>query len=178
MPSRRSAFSLGNSFSTLGPLALGALLLAPGLAGANDNSWSIEILSSAPDQVSGGDVLVRVGFPGSQMKANAALLLNGEDVTSSLATDDGTLVGVIDGLVLGDNLFQLKPRANASTVKASLVARNHPSSTSRRSTRRRPPDGDWAGFVGRFSSVETKSGPRTRLRIRVLDPATGARRAG
>ncbi len=60
MPSRRSAVSIGIRLATVGLLALGALLVAPGLALADRGSWSIEILSSAPDQVSGGDALVRV----------------------------------------------------------------------------------------------------------------------
>jgi hypothetical protein len=104
------------------------LLLAPGLAAANGNSWSIEILSSAADQVSGGDALVRVDFPGDDIKVNAVLLLNGADVTGSLAPEGEALVGVVDGFALGDNLLQLKPSANANTVKAELVARNHPAS--------------------------------------------------
>jgi hypothetical protein len=128
MPSQRIAVYLKNRVAGLALLALGALVMVPGLAGADGNSWSIEILSSAPDQVSGGDALVRVGFPGSEVKEDSVLLLNGLDVTQSLAPDNGTLVGVIDGLALGDNLFELKSSANASAVKAELVARNHPES--------------------------------------------------
>jgi len=125
MSSQRSVVSTASHLvSAL--LALAALLAAPGLVAANGNSWSIEILSSAPDQVSGGDALVRVGFPGAQIKQNAVLLLNGVDVTDSLAPDGGDLVGVVEGLVLGDNLLELKPSAKAKAVKAALVARNHP----------------------------------------------------
>ena len=126
MSSPRSAVSIESRLATVGLLALGALLVAPGLAAANGNSWSLEILSSAPDQVSGGDALVRVGFPGAEIKENAGLLLNGENVTDSLSLDDGSLVGVVGGFVLGDNLLQLKSSANASAVKAALAARNHP----------------------------------------------------
>ena len=73
MPSRRSV-PLGRRLAAAGLLALGALLVAPGLASADWNTWSIEILSSAPHQVSGGDALVRVGFPGDDLKVNAVLL--------------------------------------------------------------------------------------------------------
>jgi hypothetical protein len=131
MPSLRCAPFRRSSI----PTALGALALAALLAGlalpaqarrGGGGSWSIEILSSAPDQVSGGDALVRVGFPGDLVKPDAVLLLNGVDVTGSLAPDAGDLVGVVEGFVLGENLLQLKASASATAVKASLAAQNHP----------------------------------------------------
>ena len=66
MPSRRSArVSRIRILASLAALAIAALVGAPGsVAAADSNGWSIEILSSAPDQVSGGDALVRVEFPG------------------------------------------------------------------------------------------------------------------
>jgi hypothetical protein len=109
-----------------GALALAALLVAFAASPARADAWTIEILSSAPDQVSGGDALVRVGFPGNSIKQNAVLLLNGADVTGMLAPQGGSLVGVVEGFVLGDNLLELKPSARAAAVKARLVARNHP----------------------------------------------------
>ena len=86
--------------AALAALAVAALFAAPEYAAAQDSdTWSIAILSSAPDQVSGGDALVRVGFPGSVIKENARLFLNGVDVTSSLAPQGGSLVGVVEGFV-------------------------------------------------------------------------------
>lgn len=126
MSSRRSALFSGNRLVPVGLLTLAAFLAAPAPASADGNSWSIEILSSAADQVSGGDALVRVEVPGDDVKEDAVLLLNGVDVTGSLAPDNGSLVGVVEGFTLGDNLLQLKPSANATAVKAELVARNHP----------------------------------------------------
>jgi hypothetical protein len=129
MSSRRSTVQLGSRhLSRVTLLAFAALLLASGLASANANSWSIEILSSAPDQVSDGDALVRVGFPGEDIKPNAVLLLNGVDVTGSLSPDNGDLVGVVAGFALGDNLLQLKSSASSNAIKAELAARNHPGS--------------------------------------------------
>ncbi|MCZ6784973.1 MAG: DUF6351 family protein [Proteobacteria bacterium] len=128
MPSRRSAAPLGNRLNIVVLLALGVVLVAPGLASADGNEWSIEILSGAPDQVSGGDALVQVGFPGKDIKVDAVLLLNGEDVTGSIAPDGEDLVGVVEGFTLGDNLLQLKPSAASAVVMAELVARNHPDS--------------------------------------------------
>jgi len=109
---------------TLGAMA--AMLAAPGPAVAADNAWTIEILSSAPDQVSDGDALVQVGFPG-EYKPNITLRLNGVDVTSSLSpAPGGGLVGVVNGFALGSNLLELRSSAHANAVKAQLVAVNHP----------------------------------------------------
>jgi hypothetical protein len=88
--------------------------------------WDIDILSSAPDQVSGGDALVRVEFPGRKIKTNARLLLNGVDVTDSLDPDDGDLVGVVEGFALGENLLELKPSASSHATLARLEVVNHP----------------------------------------------------
>ncbi len=109
-----------------------ALLLLVALFAATGASatppFSIEILSSAPDQVSGGDALVRVNFPDVDVPAKATLLLNGANVTSQLAPvpGEGALVGVVGGFVLGDNLLQLKLAPNAAAVLAQLAVRNHP----------------------------------------------------
>jgi hypothetical protein len=95
-------------------------------ARANDHHWTIEILSSAPGQVSGGDALVRVGFPGRKVKPRARLFLNGVDVTASLSPAGGDLVGVVDGFVEGDNLLTLKASAHALWPQARLRVINHP----------------------------------------------------
>jgi len=128
MPSRRSArVSRLRILTSLAALTIAAVLVAPGSVAAEDsNTWSIEILSSAPDQVSDGDALVRVGFPGDAIKENARLLLNGVDVTGSLAPQGEYLVGVVGGFALGENLLELLPSANAETAKAQLVVVNHP----------------------------------------------------
>jgi hypothetical protein len=129
----------------LAALALVALVTVPGAAGAGGShhdwrrfdwqhhwkkaftqDWEIEILSSEPDQVSGGDALVRVGFPGRKVKKNARLLLNGVDVTGSLEPDDGDLVGVVEGFALGENLLELLSSPNAHHPKAELEVTNHP----------------------------------------------------
>ena len=91
--------------------------------------FAIEVLSSAPDQVTGGDALVRVHFPGRGTRPQAVLLLNGVDVTAQLSADaDGNWVGLLEGLELGDNVLELKPRPHARAVLARLAVRNHPTS--------------------------------------------------
>ncbi|HEX5067191.1 MAG TPA: DUF6351 family protein [Myxococcota bacterium] len=118
-------------------LVFASLPLASGAAGwrhqghawvafETPNTWSIEILSSAPDQVSGGDALVRVTFPGKKIKKNARVLLNGADVTSQLQPDGGDLVGVVTGFVVGANVLELRPSAGAQYAQARLDVTNYP----------------------------------------------------
>jgi hypothetical protein len=141
MSSRRSARVFHTRlFVAPALLAFAALCAAPGQpahasAGqgthwwqppANRNVWAIEILSSAPDQVSGGDALVRVSFPGARVKKNARVLLNGADVTSQLHAQGGDLIGVVHGFALGSNLLELRSGRNAVAMKANLITINHP----------------------------------------------------
>jgi hypothetical protein len=110
-------------------LAVAVLLLAPAAASAH-GGFSIETLSAAPDQVTGGDVLVRVRAPGRSPLDRLVVLRNGEDVTSSLRPDpDGNaLVGLVGGLVLGENVIEVRPTRRAHGSPARLVVRNHPTS--------------------------------------------------
>jgi hypothetical protein len=86
--------------------AIVAALVGAGLmvspAGAHAKAVHIDVLSSRPDRVSGGDALVRV-------RAARGLLdklrveRNGADVTSAFARSDGGLQGLVDGLRLSAN---------------------------------------------------------------------------
>ena len=60
------------------------------------------MLSSQPNQVSGGDALVRVDASSSLLD-RLAVQRNGTDVTDAFSPQDGGLVGLVDGLVLGKN---------------------------------------------------------------------------
>jgi hypothetical protein len=127
MPTSRVAFRRCSLAAVFGASMLAASLLVPEPSGAKP-PFAIQILSSAPDQVSGGDALVRVQFPDVDIPANATLLRNGVDVTAALAPapGGGALVGVVDGFALGENLLELKPSPNANAVLAQLAVRNHP----------------------------------------------------
>ena len=98
----------------------------PGHNHGSRDDWDIDILSSRPDQVSGGDALVRVGFPGKFIKPNARLFLNGVDVTNQLAPDGGNLIGVVSGFVVGENVLELKPHANAHKAAVRQRVLNSP----------------------------------------------------
>lgn len=134
------------SWQKLGVLGLALALAAPAAAGGRSHHGSghgkrerIEILSSAPDQVSGGDALVRVTPPPGLSLHRIALLRNGQDVTASLAREPGgrSFAGLVGGFALGRNTLELRLRTPASRWKpaglvrhplAVLRVRNHPAS--------------------------------------------------
>src|SRR5918994_1498648 len=115
--SRRAGGQRRRSFPAA--LALGvaatALATAPARAATdsadgsgNRNAFEITVLSSRPDQVSGGDALVEVSVPRSVRVDDVTITVDGVDVTAAFAqdgADDATLVGLVDGLDEGDNIL-------------------------------------------------------------------------
>jgi hypothetical protein len=87
-----------------GRLLAGVTLLATAVmaAPAAARDFDVDVLSSRADQVSGGDALVRVEGPRGRLD-DVRVLHNGNDVTDAFELDDGTLVGLVDGLRLGRN---------------------------------------------------------------------------
>lgn len=85
-------------------MLLGGAFLAAMAANTSASADDIRIstLSSRPDTVSGGDVLVRVDFPPGAPSIN--VLLNGHPVTSAFRpVGNGSIMGLVSGLRLGDN---------------------------------------------------------------------------
>lgn len=81
----------------------------------------IEALSSRPDMVTGGDVLIEIrGVSADALEVR----LNGQDVSAAFGPrgDSGALVGLLSGLELGAN--QLEASAGGETARLELV--NHP----------------------------------------------------
>lgn len=88
------------------------------------HGFTISILSSQPDLVSGDDARVRVEFPPGIAADNVSLWRDGTDVTDDLSTrTDDALEGVVDGLATGSNMLTLKHRGKAV---ADLDVVNHP----------------------------------------------------
>jgi hypothetical protein len=91
----------------------------------------VEVVSSTtPTLVSGGDALVKIksDLPGG---VNLRVLLNNQDVSSAFKKDaeDGRMVGLITGMVLGSNtVIANGVHENGSIVKAStpLTLTNYP----------------------------------------------------
>ena len=87
---------------------------APQSAGTQaSGELAMDVLSSRPDMVSGGDALIEVTTPKGTILSDVTLTLNGQVITEQLsAVDEDVFRGLISGLVVGEN--QLQVVANAS----------------------------------------------------------------
>ncbi|HEX6569589.1 MAG TPA: DUF6351 family protein, partial [Acidimicrobiales bacterium] len=123
---------LGTTLAGTG--AAGTAGASPGATEARDGAradrFEITVLSSAPDQVSGGDALVQVTVPRRVSTDDVRIELNDVDVTDAFADgeSDRALVGLVDGLVEGDNTLQVEaergPGREPPAAELTLV--NHP----------------------------------------------------
>lgn len=85
-------------------------------------SAQLAVLSNRPDLISAGDVLVEVVLGAAGDDAGLVLSRNGDDVTNVLqatADDPLRLLGVVDGLNIGDNTL-------AVNLGNSVTVTNHP----------------------------------------------------
>ncbi len=75
-----------------------------------DDRFGIRTLSTRPDRVSGGDVLVEVSFPHANPRHPLIISLNGRDVSAAFRPGDSanTLVGLVTGLALGKNTLSVE----------------------------------------------------------------------
>ena len=96
-----------------------ALLVAPAAAnsGVPDGdrpAFMAEVVSSAADQVTGGDARLHIEVPHTVPLHQVTVLVNGQDMTDhfSVIPETRTLTGVVDGLALGDNEVQVLPNGN------------------------------------------------------------------
>ena len=95
-----------------------------------DTQFPIQVLSSRPDAVSGGDALVRVGLRKNASPAAMKVKLNGADITSSFAASGGALTGLVAGMRIGENRLEVfDSRGNAQgkgRADADIVLTNYP----------------------------------------------------
>lgn len=104
---------------------LGALLCAGsfGQAPPPTREASLRALSSAPHQVSGGDVRIEARVAAAEHE-RLEWRLNGRAIAPTLATDGDRLEGVIGGLADGANLLELAHREHGTLQTLALM--NHP----------------------------------------------------
>src|SRR5262245_19830030 len=76
-------------------------------------SVNLTVLSSKSDQVSGGDALIRVDAP-SGLLDKLGVQRNGTDVTGAFSRQGNGLVGLVDGMQLGQNELTVTPTRNSS----------------------------------------------------------------
>jgi hypothetical protein len=113
-------------------LAASLLLSGGALADENEGAGKLELiaLSTRPDMVSGGDVLVQVNVPAATRLDQVVISLNGRNVTSAFRAGavPGSLVGLVEGLALGRNTLTVssagRGQRGAPTARLALV--NHP----------------------------------------------------
>jgi hypothetical protein len=89
-----------------------------------------EVVSSAADQVTGGDARLHIHVPTVTPLQQVEVWVNGVNQADRFAPIDGTKVlsGVIDGLVIGDNSVVVKQHGNGKGLPdpAVLTLVNHP----------------------------------------------------
>ena len=97
-------------------------------------SLEIRALSTRPEFVSGGDVLLQIAGPATLTSKNLTVRLNGKDVSAAFkpgaqpapSTVEGSaaLVGLVTGLNVGANAIQASMRGSKATAQLAVV--NHP----------------------------------------------------
>lgn len=109
------------------------IALPNGIAGdlpPGKEQFVVEVVSSAPDQVTGGDARLHIQVPRIVPLHQVTILVDDVDQTDHFDVLDGTrtLSGVVDGLVLGENTIVVKPnglgKGRPNTVYLTLT--NHP----------------------------------------------------
>ncbi len=114
-------------------IAVGVALLASllpttalGAAHAGGGNYSIDVVSSPAEYVSGDDARLLIDVPPGQID-KVVITVDGVDVTEAFAPIDGdTLEGVVDGLALGDNTVEVRQENSRGSAKATMVLTNHP----------------------------------------------------
>jgi hypothetical protein len=99
--------------------------IATALAGKSPQH-RIEVLSSEPHLVSGGNALVRVTLPPGIVKNGVTILAAGQDMTGQFQeVEPGALLGVVDGLPVGQSTIEVVP-VHGKGLAGSLAVRNWP----------------------------------------------------
>jgi hypothetical protein len=104
-------------------------LLACALPGyASPPPLTITALSTAPDRVSGGDVLVRIAVPPSVAFSDVKVTLNDSDVTGVFVPEASghSLIGLVAGLTNGANQLDVSTQNANPSLKGKLKLHNYP----------------------------------------------------
>jgi len=116
----------------LAAILIAGLLTGGTVAAVAKSGDDIDIItvSTRPDTVSGGNVLVRINASRNVAINNLIVLLNGQNITGAFRPEAGghSLLGLVEGLSLGENSLVAKAiDANNVTYRsASLSLTNYP----------------------------------------------------
>lgn len=126
-PRRRFRINpIWTSILAIGGVVAIAVAAAPAAAEEQPGyQLSIEVLSGAPDWVTGDDALIRVNAGDRVDLAEVEVRRNGTDVTAMLTPDPAShaLTGLVTGLAVGPNTIRAESRLGPA---AELTLRNHP----------------------------------------------------
>lgn len=115
---------VGSAVVLVGGLGLPTVAAAP-----PDGALVVSVVSSAPDQVSGGDALLRVDVPRQVPLHQVAVAVDGREVTDSFEAAPGgrALVGLVDDLALGENevVASANGRGSGRPAPGRLTVTNH-----------------------------------------------------
>src|SRR5947207_1521822 len=105
-----------------------ALIFLTSIAHAqtSKNGFEIRTLSTRPDLISGGDVLVQVTVPATLAAAKLAVAVNGRDMSADfkLGPHPNTFIGLVKDLPAGRS--EIEAGAKGQKVSATLALTNHP----------------------------------------------------
>jgi hypothetical protein len=95
-----------------------------------DNHFKIDVLSSRPYMVSGGDALVRITVKKKDVSLGSVRIeLNGANITGAFRADAGarTLTGLVTGLRLGENELEVDAKGKGKgRSDADITLTNYP----------------------------------------------------
>lgn len=93
-----------------------------------NKEFRVEAVSTRPELVSGGDVLVRVDVPRTVPIGQVRVTVDGADVTTAFRHTGGrTLLGLVDGLAVGDATLDVNANGRGrGRPWAELELVNHP----------------------------------------------------
>src|SRR6267143_2956590 len=96
--------------------------------GRSRSQLEITTLSTGPDRVSGGDVLVGVDVPADTGLSEVKVFRNGNDVTGVFVPDAAhhVLIGLVSGLTDGRNVLTAATRGTKPSLNARLEIQNFP----------------------------------------------------
>jgi hypothetical protein len=102
-----------------------AVVLAPVMVQVQSRDVEIRTLSTRPETVSGGNVLVQVTLRGSATADSASIAVNGRDVKSAFRAgpEPGSLIGLVEGLQTGRNVLEVGLNGKSHT---RLTLMDHP----------------------------------------------------
>ena len=120
-------------FATLGILIITSALSMPMAAQQKPSAPALEIrtLSTRPEFVSGGDVLVQITGPATLTVKNITVRVNGKDASAAFKPGQALapsgvagLVGLLTGLQVGSNAVSASMRGNKTVAQLTII--NHP----------------------------------------------------